>query len=35
VSSQDLYGRVQTQPDDDLYYTVLQRVVAFGLPIGN
>lgn len=31
----DLYGRVQTQPDDDLYYTVLQRVVALGLPIAG
>lgn len=26
---------MQTQPNDELYYTVLQRVVALGLPIGR
>ncbi|KAL6049584.1 Mitochondrial ribosomal protein L4 [Balamuthia mandrillaris] len=30
----DLYGRVQTQPDDDLFYTVLQEVKASGIPFG-
>jgi hypothetical protein len=31
----DLYGRQSTQPEDDLYYTVLQTVKAVGLPIGS
>jgi len=30
----DLYGRYQTQPSDELYYTVLESVSASGIPIG-
>ncbi|KND00220.1 uncharacterized protein SPPG_04555 [Spizellomyces punctatus DAOM BR117] len=29
-----LHGRYQTQPGDNLYYTVLQSVRCFGIPIG-
>eukprot|EP00124_Ichthyophonus_hoferi_P002188 Ihof_evm11s139 gene=Ihof_evmTU11s139 len=30
----DLYGKYQTQPQDSLYYTVLDMVRCFGIPLG-
>ena len=30
----DFIGRYQTQPQDELYYTVMENISAKGLPIG-